>query len=65
MLEQHRINVTQKFEKENPGYDLICEGDSFYVEIDFNKVKGFDEISGKAKNLFETMYKKHNACQGT
>lgn len=64
MLEQHRINVTQKFEKENPGYKLITEGDSFFVEIEYNKVKGYDKLSEPAKKLFQIMYKRHNACQG-
>jgi hypothetical protein len=64
MLEQHRINVTQKFEKENPGYKLLTEGDSFFVEIDFNKVKGFEKLSESAKKLFQHMYKRHNAAQG-
>ncbi|GEM_PF-2028263 len=64
MLEQHRINVIQRFEIENPGYKLINECDSFYVEIDFNKVKGYDKLSETAKKLFQRMYKRHNACQG-
>lgn len=64
MLEAHRIDVTQRFEKENPGYDLICEGDSFYIDICFEKVKGFDKLSEPAKKLFKTMYKRHNAAQG-
>lgn len=56
--------ITEKFEKEHKGYKLINEGNSFYVEIDFNKVKGFDKLSDRAKELFQILYKKHNAAQG-
>lgn len=64
MLKDHRIDVTQRFEKENPVYKLLTEGDSFFVEIDFNKVEGFDKLSEPAKKLFERMYKRNNAAQG-
>lgn len=64
MLEAHRINVTQRFEKENPGYELLTEGDSFFVKIDFNDVEGFDKLSDSAKKLFKIMYKRNNAAHG-
>lgn len=64
MLESHRIDVIQRFEKENPGYKLLSEGDDFFVEIDFSKVKSFDKLSEPAKKLFRSMYKRHNAVQG-
>lgn len=35
-----------------------------YIEIDFNKVKGFNNLSEPAKALFERVYKCHNAGQG-
>jgi len=64
MLEVHKNNVIQKFEKENKGYKLLNEGDLFYVDIDFNKVKGFEKLSEPANKLFKSMYKRHNAAQG-
>lgn len=35
-----------------------------YIEIDFNKVKGYEKLSERAKILFERVYKSHNAAQG-
>ena len=35
-----------------------------YVEIDFNKVKGFEKLTQKQQELFIGIYKKHNSCQG-
>lgn len=57
-------DIIRKFEKENGGYKLINEDSLFYVEIDYNKVKGFDKLSVRAQVLFITLYKKHNAAQG-
>lgn len=36
-----------------------------YIEIDFNTVKGYKKLSDPAKELFESVYKVHNAGQGT
>jgi len=60
----NNYNIIQDFEKENTGYKLINEGDLFYVSIDFTQIKGFNELSDRAKELFKTLYKKHNAVQG-
>lgn len=57
-------SIIEKFEKEHKDYKLINEGNSFYVEINFDKVKGFDKLSDNAKALFKWLYKKHNAAQG-
>ncbi len=57
-------SIVEKFEKKHKKYKLINEGNKFYVEIDFNKVKGFDELSDIAKELFRTLYKEHNSAQG-
>ncbi|MEY8416343.1 hypothetical protein AAK964_08575 [Tissierella praeacuta] len=35
-----------------------------YIEIDFNKVKGYNKLSEGAKKFFEMMYKKHNSVHG-
>ena len=35
-----------------------------YVEIDFAKVKGYTKLSEQAKQIFERVYKTHNACHG-
>ena len=43
------MNVIEKFESENKGYKLINVGGSLYVEINFNKVKGYDKLSEPAK----------------
>lgn len=64
MLEIHSNSVIQKFQSENKGYKLISEGDSFYVDIDFNKVKGYNKLSEPAQKLFQRMYKRHNEAQG-
>ena len=58
------MNVIEKFESENKGYKLINVGGSLYVEINFNKVKGYDKLSEPAKKLFERVYKNHNSAQG-
>lgn len=36
-----------------------------YLEIDFEKVKGFSKLSDPAKELFISTYKTHNSGQGT
>lgn len=36
-----------------------------YERIDFTKVKGFNQLSAPAKNLFEAVYKRHNAGLGS
>jgi len=36
-----------------------------YREIDFTKVKGFNNLSNEAKELFIRTYKLHNTIQGT
>lgn len=64
MLDIHRDSVIKRFEEKHKGYKLINEGDSFFVDIDFKKVNGFDKLSEPAKKLFEIMYKRHNAVQG-
>lgn len=33
-------------------------------EIDFEKIKGFKELSENAKKIFIRVYKSHNAVQG-
>lgn len=35
-----------------------------YIEIDFEKVNGFNKLSEHAKDLFKSVYKKHNSVQG-
>lgn len=35
-----------------------------YIEIDFNKVKGFDKLTQGQQELFIGIYKRHNSCQG-
>lgn len=35
-----------------------------YIEIDFEKVKGYGKLSDPAKELFERIYKKHNSGHG-
>lgn len=35
-----------------------------YIEIDFQKVKGFSKLSEDAKKLFIATYQKHNDCFG-
>lgn len=35
-----------------------------YIEIDFEKVKGYSKLSDAAKRLFQIVYKKHNSAQG-
>ena len=57
-------SIIQNFEKKNTGYKLINEGNLFYVEIEFNKIKGFNKLPDRAKKLFITIYKKHNGAQG-
>lgn len=36
-----------------------------YREIDFTKVKGFNDLSEESKERFISTYKVHNSCQGT
>ena len=38
---------------------------SYYLEIDFNKVKGFLKLSDPAKEIFKRVYRLHNAQQGS
>lgn len=64
MLNINREQIIQKFENQYPSYKLVNEGDNFYVDIVFSKVKGYDKLSSYAKKIFERMYKKHNAAQG-
>jgi len=35
-----------------------------YIEIDFNKVKGFNKLTQEQQELFKSVYKLHNSCQG-
>lgn len=63
MSEFHN-RVIQKFESENKGYKLINDGDKFYVQIDFEKVKGYNKLSDFAKTIFEKVYKMHNSVHG-
>jgi len=35
-----------------------------YIEIDFNKVEGYEKLSPAAKDLFQKVYKQHNAVHG-
>jgi len=35
-----------------------------YIEIDFEKVEGYNKLSKPAKQVFERVYKSHNAGQG-
>ncbi len=35
-----------------------------YIEIDFDKIKGYSSLSDRAKELFKSTYKVHNAGQG-
>lgn len=50
----------QKFEKDN-GCKLLDKSGLFYVDIDFNKVTGFEKLSDRAKEIFISVYKKHNS----
>ena len=34
-----------------------------YIEIDFNKVAGYENLSEPAKKVFECAYKTHNSCK--
>ncbi len=36
-----------------------------YIDIDFNKVKGFNELTPEQQKLFISTYRLHNSCQGT
>ena len=36
-----------------------------YIDIDFEKVTGFNKLSEAAKELFKSVYKRHNSGQGT
>lgn len=35
-----------------------------YIEIDFNKVKGFSKLTPEQQQLFIITYKRHNSGQG-
>lgn len=35
-----------------------------YIEIDFNKVKGFNKLTPEQQELFINTYKRHNSCHG-
>jgi hypothetical protein len=35
-----------------------------YINIDFNKVKGYKALSPQSRQLFERIYKLHNTIQG-
>lgn len=35
-----------------------------YIEIDFNKVKGYQNLTEQAKEIFQKVYKVHNSSQG-
>lgn len=35
-----------------------------YIEIDFNKVKGFKRLTAEQQQLFTGIYKVHNSGQG-
>lgn len=35
-----------------------------YIKIDFSKVKGYNQMSEKAKKHFERVYKAHNSIVG-
>lgn len=36
-----------------------------YIEIDFNKVKGYNNLSDPAKSVFKRVYTAHNASHGS
>ena len=35
-----------------------------YLEIDFEKVKGYKKLSENAKGIFQRVYRAHNSMQG-
>ncbi len=35
-----------------------------YIEIDFDRVKGYNKLSTNAKKFFQQMYIKHNSAHG-
>ena len=35
-----------------------------YIEIDFNKIKGFNDLTQGHQGVFKNTYKRHNSCQG-
>lgn len=35
-----------------------------YIEIDFNKVKGFNKLTPEQQELFKSTYKVHNSVHG-
>ncbi len=35
-----------------------------YIQIDFEKVKGFNKLSDQARDLFRSVYVRHNSGQG-
>lgn len=53
----------EKFEKDN-GCKFLNENGLFYMDIDFAKVKGFEKLSEKAKEVFINVYKRHNSSVG-
>lgn len=36
-----------------------------YIDICFQDIEGWNEISVKAEEVFKRVYKLHNSCQGT
>ena len=36
-----------------------------YIEIDFNKVKGFNKLTPEQQELFTSTYEGHNSIHGT
>jgi hypothetical protein len=39
--------------------------DNKYLEIDFNNVEGFDQLTQEQQELFKSTYKEHNSIAGT
>lgn len=60
----YKENIISKFEKENKRLKLINEGNYFYIQLNTEKIKGYDKLSEPAKQIFQKIYKSHNASQG-
>jgi hypothetical protein len=49
---------------EKQGCKFVQESGLFYMDIDFTKVAGFENLSERAKEVFINVYKRHNTTVG-